>query len=353
MSILDRDSHRVPRRQIDHPQETMTVTRRLLRAMLAMGTLAAVSLALSPARAADYPTRPIKLIVPWGAGSGIDVQTRQFATAFAEAIGGPVVVENRTGAGSQIGYEIAARAEPDGYTLFAGTNANFIHQFLRPTSKIDPLKDMAPITLVNWLPSVLVVAKDSPVRSVDDLVALARSRPGALAYGSGGMGAASHLLASAIVSRNGLDVAHVPLRTLTADLAPMLARGDIHFAFPVTSVAANQIAAGTVRPIAITSAQRHPQWPDVPTLAESFKDERYVADSWNGLFAPAGTPEPILRKIFAAAVKAVDSPLHQASARTLLTIPEKSDSPAAFRKFLEREALKWRDMVVDSGIKAE
>lgn len=329
------------------------MTRTFLRAALGIATLAALSLAITPARADDYPSRPIKIIVPWGAGSGIDVQTRQFATAFAEAIGGPVVVENRTGAGSQIGYEFAARAEPDGYTLFAGTNANFIHQFLRPTSKIDPLKDMAPITMINWLPSVLVVANASPVRSVDDLVAMAKSKPGALAYGSGGMGAASHLLASAIVSRNNLQVTHVPLRTLTADLAPMLTRGDIHFAFPVTSVAANQINAGTVRPIAITSARRHPQWPDVPTLAEAFKDERYVADSWNGLFAPAGTPEAILRKVFDAAVKAVDSPIHHSSAKTLLTIPEKSDSPADFRKFLEREAIKWRDMVADSGIKAE
>lgn len=298
----------------------------------------------------SYPERPVKIIVPWGAGSGIDVQVRQFAQQFAETLGGTVIVENRSGAGSQLGYEAAARAEPDGYTLFAGTNANFIHQYMRPSSNIDPVRDLAPISFLFWMPSVLVVAADSPAQDVAELLAWAKSRPGELNYGSGGVGAASHLLASTIVSRNGLSVEHVPLRTLTADLGPMLSRGDIHFALPVTGVAAAQLNQGTVRALAVTSQERLPQWPEVPTLAESFNDDSYSIDSWTGLFAPAGTPREIVDKLYDAAVAAAQSPQHRAAANNLFTIVSTSRDPDDFAEFLRAESAKWRGIVSESGI---
>lgn len=309
---------------------------------------------VAPAAAeAPYPNRPVKLIVPWIAGSGIDVQVRQFADQLGRSLQTPVVVENRSGAGSQIGYEAAARSTADGYTLFAGTNANFIHQYMRPASKIDPVRDMEPVTMMFWMPSVLVVGAASPAKDVPGLLAWARAKPGSLNYGSGGVGAASHLLASMIANKNGLSVTHVPMQSLTANLGPMLTRGDIHFALPVTGVASAQIQQGVVRPLAITSSQRMARWPDVPTLAEVFKEDIFMADSWTGLFTPKGTPREIVQRIHEAAVQAVASAQHTNSAEFFLTLPESSKSPGDFDKFFRAEAVKWKEIVRESGITAD
>ena len=302
-----------------------------------------------PAFAQDtFPSRPIKIIVPWGAGSGIDVQVRQFADEFGKVLKTPVVVENKVGAGSQIGYEVAALAEPNGYTLFAGTNANFIHQQLHPRAKLDPVRDLAPITMMFWMPSVLVVAKNSPAKDIPSFISWVKQTPKGVNYGSGGVGSASHLLAAMIGHRNHLNVTHIPLRTLTADLGPMLTRGDIGFALPVTGVGAAQIDQGNVRPLAVTSTKRLPEWPDVPTLAEAFKDDIYLADSWTALFAPKGTPPQVLDKLYAAAVQAVESKPHLQAARLFHTIPTASPSRADFAKLFRAEGDKWRNIVTES-----
>ncbi|MFD1709105.1 tripartite tricarboxylate transporter substrate binding protein [Ottowia sp. GY511] len=295
-----------------------------------------------------FPSRPIKIIVPWGAGSGIDVQVRQFADEFGKALKTPVIVENKVGAGSQIGYEVATKAEPNGYTLLAGSNANFIHQQIHPRAKLDPVRDLAPITMMFWMPSVLVVSKNSPAKDIPSFVSWIQQSPQGMNYGSGGVGSASHLLAAMIGQRNQLNVTHIPLRTLTADLGPMLTRGDIGFALPVTGVGAAQIDRGNVRPLAVTSSKRLPQWPDVPTLAEAFKDDIYLADSWTALFAPKGTPPQILDKLYAAAVQAVESKAHLQSAKLFHTIPAASPSRAAFAKLFQAEGDKWRTIVTES-----
>jgi tripartite-type tricarboxylate transporter receptor subunit TctC len=212
---------------------------------------------------------------------------------------------------------------------------------------------MEPVTLLFSLPQVLVVPRNSPARDVAGLVAQARANPGKLNYASGGIGSGSHVLASAIAVRNGLQVVHVPTRSLTADIVPMMERGDVHFSFPVTSVVAGPIQQGTLRAIAVTSRTRLPQLPDVPTLAEAFKDERYATDSWNGLFVPAGTPAPIVRKLFDAAVYAVQSKQHLAAAENLLSPAATSRSPAEFGDFLRAESVKWREIVRDSGAKLD
>jgi tripartite-type tricarboxylate transporter receptor subunit TctC len=317
--------------------------------------LAVSCLAPAPRAAAQeaYPKGPVRIIVPWGPGSGIDVQTRAFAQAFSEALGAPVFIDNRSGAGSHLGFELAAQAKPDGYTLFVGTNAQFIHQFMRTNNRHELLKDMAPVTQLFWLPQILVVAPDSPAKDVPGLIALARAKPGSLNYGSGGIGSGSHVLASAIATRNRLELVHVPLRTLTNDLVPMLGRGDIHFSFPITSLAAGPLKQGSVRALAVTSKSRLRQFPEVPTLAEVFGDMRYATDSWNGLFVPAGTPQPIVQKLFEAATRAVDSPQHLRSAETLFTTAAKSRSPEDFGEFLRAESQKWREIVRDSGARAD
>ncbi len=300
------------------------------------------------AQTSNFPSKPIKLIVPWGAGSGIDVQVRQYAEGLGKALNTPVVVENKVGAGSQIGYEIASRSPADGYTLLAGTNANFIHQHLQPQAKINPLRDMAPISMMFWMPSVLVVAEGSPVKDVSSMISWLRNYPGGGNFGSGGVGAASHLLAEMINRHNDLKLTHIPLRSLTADLGPMLTKGDIQFAIPVTGVAAAQIGQGNVRPIAVTSSKRLPQWPDVPTLSEAFQNPSYEADSWTALFAPKGTPEPVLEKLHAAAVKASQSAEHIKSAKFFQTIQAHSESRAEFAEFFGNEAEKWGRIAVES-----
>lgn len=308
---------------------------------------------LTPALAQQsYPDRPVKIIVPWSAGSGIDVQVRQFARQFADALGATVVVENKAGAGSQVGYEVAVQAQPDGYTLFAGTNANFIHQYMRPSSKIDLARDMTAVSFMFWMPQVLVVAADGPAKDVASLISWAKENPGRLNYGSGGVGSGSHMIASAIATRNGLDVVHVPLRSLTAEHGPMLSRGDIHFTVPVTGVAAAQLSRGVVRALAVTSEKRLPQWPDVPTMAEAFNDDRYVINSWTGLFTPAGTPADIVQKLAEAAAKAVESPAHRASADTLFFSIDDApaSNPEEFGRFVRAESEKWRQIVAESGI---
>jgi tripartite-type tricarboxylate transporter receptor subunit TctC len=322
------------------------------RRTLLVGLVALAAASVAGAQEA-YPARPVRIIVPWGPGSGIDVQTRAFAEAFSRQLGAPVVIDNRSGAGSHLGFELAAQAKPDGYTLFVGSNAQFIYQFMRSNNRYELLKDMAPVTQMCWLPQVLVVAPGSPAKDLPGLIALARAKPGKLNYGSGGVGSGSHVLASAIATRNRIDVVHVPLRTLTNDLVPMLDRGDIHFAFPITSLAAGPLKQGSVRALAVTSRTRLRQFPDVPTLAEEFGDPRYATDSWTGLFVPAGTPHAIVQKLFEAASRAVDSPQHLSSAETLFTTAVKSRSPSDFGEFLRAEAQKWRDIVRDSGAQAD
>lgn len=328
--------------------------RHLLRRAATMIAAAATLGALQPVLAQErFPERPIRIVVPWTAGSGIDVQTRAFAQAFSDQIGTPVVIDNKPGAGSLLGYEVAAQAKPDGYTLFAGTNAQFLHQYLQANARVDLIKTMEPVTLLFWLPQVLVVGKNSPVKDVAGLVAHARANPGKLNFASGGIGSGSHVLGSAIVARNGLQVVHVPVRSVVADGLPMLERGEALFTVPVASIVSGGIRQGSLRAIAVTSKARLPQLPEVPTLAEAFKDERYATDSWNGLFAPVGTPAPIVQKLFEAASKAVYSKQHLASAETLLTPAAASRSPEEFKEFLRAESVKWRDIVRDSGAKLD
>lgn len=334
----------------------MTIDLKLRRFMRATALLAAAATlgALQPVLAQDrFPERPVRIIVPWTAGSGIDVQTRAFALAFSEHLGAPVVIDNKSGAGSHLGYEAATQAKPDGYTLFVGTNSQFIHQYLQTNSKTDLLKTMEPVTMLFWLPQVLVVGKNSPIKDVAGLISQARSNPGKLNYASGGIGSGSHVLSSAIAARNGLNVVHVPVRAIASEGLPMLERDDVQFTFPVASLVSAGIKQGKLRAIAVTSKTRLPQLPDVPTLAESFKDARYATDSWNGLFAPAGTPAPIVQKLFDAASKAVGSRQHLDSAEALLTPAAASSSPEAFREFLRAESVKWRDIVRDSGAKLD
>jgi tripartite-type tricarboxylate transporter receptor subunit TctC len=233
---------------------------------------------------------------------------------------------------------------PDGYNLLLGASSHVVQKAMQPTVAFDPLKDFAPITRTAYTPSILVVSADSPYKSVQDLVAAAKKDPGKLNYASGGVGSAAHLCAAAMVLEANIDVVHVPYKG-SVEIVPSIISGATQFAFPIASTAIPQIKAGKVRALAVSSAQRMPQLPDVPTLVEVFKTQDLALDAWFGLWAPAGTPPAVVDALFKATVKAYEDPALRADAEAAGAIVALSASPADFMKFMQAETVKFDKIV--------
>jgi tripartite-type tricarboxylate transporter receptor subunit TctC len=294
----------------------------------------------------DYPSRPIKIIVPFAAGGGPDVLTRKMAVKLTEVLGksAVVVVDNIVGAGGILAAQTVSRAAPDGYTLLLGASSHIVQKAMQPTVQFDPLKDFTPIARVTFSPSVLVVNVDSPYKSLEDLVAAARKNPGKLNYASGGVGSAAHLAAAALVLHTNIDVVHVPYKG-SVEIVPSILAGDTQFAFPIGSTALPQVRSGKVRALAVTSAQRMPALPDVPSLAEVFKAPELALDAWFGLWGPAGMPPAIVDILFNALVKTYQDPALRADSEATAAIVAVSGSPAEFRQFMEAETQKFGKIV--------
>jgi tripartite-type tricarboxylate transporter receptor subunit TctC len=314
--------------------------------------LAAALLAPGLARAQDaYPTRPIRLVVPWPPGGPIDLAARPVAARMAELLGQPVVVENRGGANGTIGSLHAAQAAPDGYTLLiASPGPVSIHPLARGQSDYDPLRVYTPICQLVSSPSVLVVRRDLPAATLAELVAHARARPDALSYGSAGPASINHLSAASLAARAGIGMLHVPY----AGAAPMLndlLGGRIDMAFMGIGVALPLLAQGSARGLAVGNLRRASALPDLPTVGESYPG--FSADNWYGLVGPVGLPAPIVAKLHQAAAAAVRTP---AVARLLLdagTEPAPSDSPAAFGAMWREDLERWRDSVRAAGLRPD
>jgi tripartite-type tricarboxylate transporter receptor subunit TctC len=322
----------------------MLTRRQFHRRLLGLG---AASVALSPlarAQGSDFPSRPVKIIVPFAAGGGPDVLTRRMAVKLGEVLKGNVVVDNVVGAGGILAAQSVARMPPDGYNLLLGASSHVVQKAMQPTVAFDPLKDFAPITRTAYTPSILVVSADSPYKSVQDLVAAAKKDPGKLNYASGGVGSAAHLCAAAMVLEANIDVVHVPYKG-SVEIVPSIISGATQFAFPIASTAIPQIKAGKVRALAVSSAQRMPQLPDVPTLVEVFKTQDLALDAWFGLWAPAGTPPAVVDALFKATVKAYEDPALRADAEAAGAIVALSASPADFMKFMQAETVKFDKIV--------
>lgn len=317
-------------------------------------TVAALSLSLACGAtfAQGFPQRPIKIVVPFAAGGGPDVQTRQLAPKLAEAIGGPVVVENRVGAAGIVAAEVVAQAAPDGYTLIAGSVSQVVQKILRPAAKFDPQTSFAPITVTNTAPTVLIVPGDSPIRSAKELDAVIRARPGTFNYGSGGVGTAAHIAGATFASLQKLNAIHVPYRG-SVEIMPALMGGQIQFAFPIAGTAVPHVNAGKARALGTTSAKRLPSLPEVPTMKELYGDDLYVQESWGGLWAPAGTPAPVIAALFAATRKAMADPALRAQYGAGGAEVELSNSPEEFAAFMRAETAKWAKLIQISGAKAE
>jgi tripartite-type tricarboxylate transporter receptor subunit TctC len=300
---------------------------------------------LASAQGSDYPSRPIRIVVPYAAGGGPDVLTRKMAVKLAEALGkSSVVVENIVGAGGILAGQNVARMAPNGYNLLLGASSHLVQKAMQPAVQFDPMKDFAHITRTAFSPSILVVSADSTYMRVEDVVAAAQKAPGKLNYASGGVGSAAHLCGAALALQAKIDVVHVPYKG-SVDIIPSIITGATHFAFPIASTAIPQIKAGKVRALAVTSAQRMPGLPNVPTLVEVFKTQDLALDAWFGLWAPAGTPPQIVDTLFKAVVKSYDDPALRADSDATGALVALSASPAEFTKFMAAETTKLEKLV--------
>jgi tripartite-type tricarboxylate transporter receptor subunit TctC len=313
----------------------------------------AASLALAGTTHAEdvWPNRPVRLIVPYPPGGSTDVLTRILGEKLKDMVGQTFVVENRAGAGGNIGMATVASSTPDGYTMGSATIGHFaINQFLYAHMPYDAEKDLIPASLTWELPNVFVVATDHvPAKTVSEFIAWAKQK-GKVNFGSPGVGTTPHLSGVLFVKETGLDAVHVPFRG-AAQTIPAMFAGDVTFAIDNLASYISQIQSGKMRALAVTSAKRWPTLPDVPTMAEAgVKD--FVVTSWAAFVFPAGTPRPIVDKVSAAMRKIAADPALQkrfevAGARCLSSTPEEAIAFAA------KERAMWKDVVAMSGAKAE
>lgn len=313
--------------------------------LLGLGA-ASVITSLVQAQVGDYPSRPIKIIVPFAAGGGPDILTRKMGVKLAEVLGkgAVVVVDNVVGAGGILAAQNVARAAPDGYTLLLGASSHLVQKAMQPSVAFDPMKDFAHVTRTAFTPSVLVVSATSSIMTVEELVAAAKKEPGKLNYASGGVGSAAHLCAAALALHTKIDVVHVPYKG-SVEIVPSIISGSTQFAVPIASTAIPQVQGGKVRALAVTSAQRMPALPNVPTLVEVFKTQDLALDAWFGLWAPAATPPAIVDALFKATVKAYEDPALRADSEAVGAVIALSASPAEFTRFMQAETVKLDKIV--------
>jgi len=318
--------------------------------LISLLTSVAALLTGVPASAQQYPTRPIRLVVPFPPGGGTDTMARAIGPKLGEALGQQVVPENRGGAGANIGAEIAAKSPPDGYTLMLATITNAIGASLYTRLNYDLVRDFAPITQLATTPHILVVHPSVPVKSVKEFIAFAKARPGELTYSSSGNGSAAHLAGELFNSLTGVKTVHVPYKGGGPSMIALVG-GEVSLAFATMPSAINYVRAGRLRGLAVTTAKRSPSTPELPTLAETGV-AGYEAGSWYGLSAPAGTPKEIIGRLHAETIKVVALP--DVKERLFNTGFEVvTSSPEQFGEFTRTEIQKWGKLVKAAGLKVD
>jgi tripartite-type tricarboxylate transporter receptor subunit TctC len=322
------------------------VMRRAVHAVSILCMAAAVSCAT-----AAYPEKSVRLVVPSVPGGGTDTTMRMLAPKLAELLGQPVVLDNRGGASGNIGAEVAARAAPDGYTLLAVIASHTINPHLMTKVPFDFERDFTPISLAVALPNVLVSNPSLPVRTVKELIAFTKARPGELQYASAGYGSNPHLMMELFTSMAGIKMLHIAYKGAGPAFTDVIA-GHVHMMAGNILSALPHIRSGRIRAYGVTSATRSNGAPEIPTLSEAGV-RGYEAVQWFGLAAPAGTPREIVNRIHGAVVQALNDPALRKRFINDGADPRPSKSPEEFAAFMRSEYLKWGKVVKTAGIKPE
>jgi tripartite-type tricarboxylate transporter receptor subunit TctC len=302
----------------------------------------AATLMMTPCLAQDYPSKPIRIIVPFGAGGPADVTARLLGNILQENFGQPVVIENRTGAGGVIGTVEAAKSPPDGYTLLMMSNTQTANESLMPQRKYELMRDLAPIAPVNYSDLVIVVHPSVPAKTLQEFIALAKSQPGQLNYASSGQGTPYHMAGELFKSMAGIDVVHVPYRN-SGEARSGVIGGQVQMMIDAVTTMAPNVGAGQVRALATTGKTRSSVLPDVPTADEAGVPG-YEATIWLGLMAPTGTPKPVIDKLNAAVNAAIKRPDIVKLWKDQGAVPL-SMTPEQFDKYLRGDIVKWAEVV--------
>ncbi len=310
-----------------------------------LGVLAAV-FAL-PVVAQNYPVKPVRMIIPFSAGGAADVPGRIIMQKLGEVLRHQVIVENRPGAGSTIGADVAAKSAPDGYTIFLISNTHFVSAALHKKLAYDSLNDFTPVTQITSAPNVLVIHPSLPVKSVKELIALAKAKPGQIDYASSGNGGTQHLTGALFASMAGINMTHIPYRgsgPVTSDLLG----GQVMVAFPGIAGMLPHIRAGKLRALGVTGPKRSPELPDVPTVAEAGV-KGYEMVAWFGVAAPKGLSRNIQMKLHGDLLVVLKTPEMSRSLQKVGQEPAWQDTPEKFFDFMKVEAAKWAKVVKASG----
>jgi len=297
-----------------------------------------------------YPNRPIRLVVTLAAGAGTDVAARLFAQKLTDAFGQQVVVDNRPGASGSIGTDLVAKASPDGYTIMTATTSHTSLPPLRKNLPYDIIKDFAPVSLLINYPLLLVVHPSVPAKSVKELIALAKAKPGQINYGSSGAGSAAHLNAELFKSETGINIVHVPYKGIANAIIGTLA-GENTLGFYSVSSILTHVKAGRLRALAATGAKRSPSVPDLPTIAESGLPG-YDVMSWVGVLVPAGTPKSIITKLHGELTRILRLPDVKERLASL-DFEAVGNTPEEFGAYMKKELATWAKVMKESGIKAD
>jgi tripartite-type tricarboxylate transporter receptor subunit TctC len=321
-------------------------------ALLSAASCAFALLLCAPAHAQDkWPSRPITYVVPFAAGGTTDVLARVIGNKLGPALGTTVVVDNKPGAGGNIGSDFVAKAAPDGYTILGGTiSSHAINVSLYPSIPYDPIKSFQPVTLIGTLPNVLVVNASSPYHTLKDVIGAAKAKPGALTFGSSGNGTSQHLSGELFQSMTGAKMLHIPYKGSAPSMQALLGQ-QVDLVFENILAAVPLIQSGKVRALAVTSGTRASSLPDVPTLSEAGLPG-YEIVSWQAVFAPAGTPQPVVQRLATEIGKIINDP-EVKSRLAGLGVEPSGAGPAELGTLQKSEVAKWAKLIKASNIKVE
>ena len=358
MSSTKRASKRVSRNASNCPRRVtiaLCLPRLATTIAITIATATVIALALPGSayaqKAEQWPNRPIRFIIPFVPGGGTDLVGRTLAPKLSESLGQQVLIDNRGGAGGNIGVEIATRAEPDGYTMVLGTIGNIaVNPSLYGNLPVDPIRDLAPVSQTSLVLNMLMVHPSVPVNSVKDLIEFAKKNPGKVTFGSSGMGAADHLAGELFNRMAGVQMVHVPYKGGGPAMLDLIA-GNITLSFTTVVAALPHWKAGKLRPIAFTLPQRTPLFPDIPTVAETGVPG-FSVQNWYGVFFPAKAPRPVIDRMNAEVNKALKLPdiIERHNTAGIVTV---GSTPEAFGKFVREETARFAKLVKEANLKVE